>query len=165
MPKVQRVRQLFGAVTARISPGEEAIPDNYLTAALRKLFFAMPVNDQRHALNVFYQLRAAGHENTDLLQAALLHDVGKSRAKAGLFTRVAMVLLPRIDRRLIDRLGKEHSEGWRGTFFVYPRHAQIGAELVHRTGASSELVRLIREHGSPPADSLARALHEADEEN
>jgi hypothetical protein len=139
--------------------------NEYLTPALRRLFFDMSVNDQRHALNVFYQLRAAGHENMHLLQAALLHDVGKCRAKAGVFTRVAMVLLARIDRRLIGRIGKERSAGWRGTLFVYPRHAQFGAEMVQRAGGSGELVQLIRNHGSPDADGLARALHEADEEN
>ena len=53
----------------------------------------MPRNDQRHSLNVLRSLRAAGHDEPALMQAALLHDVAKSTGGVTLFHRVAVVLL------------------------------------------------------------------------
>jgi putative nucleotidyltransferase with HDIG domain len=153
----------LGALTTRVSGEDRAIAGQYLTPAQLVLFCAMPINDQRHALDVLHQLLVAGRREPELLQAALLHDVGKSRGRVGLITRVLIVLLRRIDGRLIEWLAAARGAAWRQSLYVHAHHARIGAELAEGVGSSPEVVRLIRQHGDRPGDQLARALYEADE--
>ena len=169
MPFAYRVRQFFSALTARVAAEERATPARYLSGEQLALFLAMPINDQRHALNVLYRLLAAGHDHPHLLQAALLHDAGKAQGRLGLATRVAVVLLRRIDGRIVDQLANAGGARWRRALYVHAHHAAIGAELAAAAGSPAPVVRLIRGHGRAGAcragDDLARALHAADEES
>ncbi len=166
MPAAHRVRQFFGALTARRAEGEEReLIDGCLSGEQRALFYAMPANDQRHALNVLRTLLAAGQASPPLLQAALLHDAGKAQTGIGLFTRVALVLLQRFDRGLLDRLAKPRGARWRQALYVHTNHAALGASLAAAAGSAPEVVRLVRNHDGQPEDDLARALQDADEEN
>lgn len=169
MAIAHRVRQFFRALAARVAPEEYSTLARYLSREQLALFYAMPINDQRHALNVLYQLLAAGHYRSHLLQAALLHDVGKAQGDLGLATRVAVVLLRRVDGRVVDRLASPRGRRWRRALYVHAHHATLGAELAAAAGSAPEVVQLIRSHGPGgkrwPTDDLARALHEADEEN
>lgn len=126
---------------------------------------AMELQDQRHSLNVFYQLSEAGHDDRELLQAALLHDVGKARAGLGICHRVAIVLLRAIRPGLVRGIGSADRRSWRNPFWVHQHHGQLGAELVARRGGSKKLVELVRHHQHPSAEPLAQALYRADGEN
>ncbi len=68
------------------------------------LFAAMPVADRRHALDVVGRLIAAGHDDPDLLAAALLHDAAKGH-RMRLWHRVAGVLL--------EAMAPRSWSGWR----------------------------------------------------
>jgi hypothetical protein len=81
----------------------------------------MPVADRRHALDVVDRLLHAGHEDPDLLAAALLHDAAKGH-RMRLWHRVAGVLMeaaappamqradPMPPRAGSDRVSEVHSE-------------------------------------------------------
>ena len=67
--------------------------DHLLTPIQRNLFRRMSLNDQRHSINVCATLREAGTDESDLLVAALLHDVGKAAGRIWLWQRTLIVLL------------------------------------------------------------------------
>lgn len=163
MAVAQRVRQFFAALTAALGPDEEHVAERYLSPEQLALFRSMPVNDRRHALEVLHRILTAGHSEPDLLRAALLHDAGKARAAAGLATRVAVVLLARIDPRLVDLLARRGGTGWRHSLYLYWHHAEFGATLAASAGSSHKVYDLIANHSHGSADPLAQALHEADE--
>ena len=52
----------------------------------------MQSSEQAHAVSVYRQLVAQGETSSDLLAAALLHDVGKSLSPLRLWERVLIVL-------------------------------------------------------------------------
>ena len=122
----------------------------------------MPVADRRHALDVVERLLARGHDDPDLLTAALLHDAGKGH-RMRLWHRVAGVLLSAFAPGLLRRLADPDPASWRHPFHLFLHHARLSAKLAERDGASARAVALIR--GTPdPADAhLSRALTEADD--
>lgn len=157
-----RIRQFIWALKARIEPGETLILDQYLNAAEKKLFLAMEVQDQRHSLNVFYQLTNRGYSDVELLKAALLHDVGKAGAGLGTFHRVVIVALKPVWPGLLKTIASPNRRSWGYPFWVHRNHGRIGAELVAGAGGSDRLVALVRQHQGPGCDPLAQALYEAD---
>lgn len=173
MSAVYRVRQFARATGAWIRREDvaEALPSQYLSEQAVDLFLAMPRYDQQHALNVFYTLQQQGHDQPDLLVAALLHDVGKSPSPGGglrLWHRVAVVLMRVLWPRLLDRLGSDMSEDWRRPFYIQQRHAAIGAELARQAGCSLLTVDLIRHHEDEPGyrdEMLLAVLQAADSVN
>jgi putative nucleotidyltransferase with HDIG domain len=138
------------------------------TPALADLFSRMPRADQHHGITAARTLERRGHHDPDLITAALLHDVGKSRAPISVWGRVIVVLGEWLFPEHADRWGRGEAQGLRRPFVVRHRHAAWGAEMVDEAGASQTTTRLIRRHHEPldgraeDGDMLV-ALHDADD--
>ena len=159
-----RARQFFVALRPRVGPEDLALLDRYLTPRQRELFRRMPLNDQQHSFKVARRLLAVGHDNSELLQAGLLHDVGKALGPVRLWHRVASVLLAAIRPTLVERIGSRDRQSWRYPIYVMYNHGRLGAQAACEVGCSGLVQRLIQGHTSAPQDDLARALRRADTE-
>ena len=167
----RRVKQFWRALHAAVEPREMNALSEYLDPAQRTLFARMTVSDQRHCLDLFYSLREHMGADGPLLQAALLHDVGKSAAPVHLWHRVAFVLLGKLSPRARAKLCGRPGRGWRVPFFVLAHHTDLGADLARMAGCSTEVVALIRSHQRPvspvtpqPVRSRLLALQAADDD-
>jgi hypothetical protein len=159
---IYRVRQFFSALLARISPDDLCEADEVLPPDAQKLFRQMSASDQRHSLNVMRTLRRQGHTEAGLLEAALLHDVGKSAAKIYPWHRAIIVLSAHFAPGLLAWLTSGEPRGWRGPFVVHRQHAEIGAEWATQAGCSALTILLVRRHQEPlrcaPQDEEERLL-------
>jgi HD superfamily phosphohydrolase len=128
-----------------------------LTRPQMELFLRLQPSEQTHSLSVFRALQAQGEAspdgcNREILVAALLHDVGKSRFSLHLWERVLIVLGRAIFPRQVVRWGrlagtsrKDHT-GLRRAFIVAEQHPLWGAEMAAAAGASPLAITLIRRH-------------------
>ncbi len=158
-----RVRQFWQAFVA--APHAEQLRDvgKLLPAALYMLFCRMPPSEQTHALEVYQRLRRRAVHDPELLQAALLHDVGKALHPLKLWERVVVVLAQGVAPGVVKRWGKASPQGWRRAFAVAVQHASWGAELAAQAGASAAVVYLIRNHHAiemPPTGEHLRVSPE-----
>lgn len=155
---IYRSRQFFHSVGASIDDEDRAEVARLLTEGQQRLFFSVTPRDQRHCLDVLHALPPEASSDHDLLVAALLHDVGKGRVR--LWHRVVYVLAravsPQLLRLLASRIGGVAS---------IVNHSERGAALVEATGASAEVVRLVRHHETaiPDDDPRLAMLRAADE--
>jgi hypothetical protein len=162
-----RVWQFWRALAPRrLDASDMALVDATLPPGGRSLFDAMSRNDQRHSLAVFRALRARGHEDPDLLAAALLHDCGKGGGRVPLWVRPPLVLLRAVAPSTLRRLTREPPAGaavprWRRPLYQAWHHSEIGADLAAEAGLSAHAVLLIRTHHL--ADGPAAELHAVDE--
>jgi hypothetical protein len=168
----RRVRQFFRATFARVRPSEIAEVEAVLTPAQRALFEQMARSDRRHSLDVMNTLRQAGYHDHDLLQAALLHDAGKSvpvedrpapigdkplpvggarptghgpLRRLTVWHRTAVVLMQKAAPGWLARLAAD-GQGWKRPFAIHVQHAQTSAELAAQVSCTPKAVALIREH-------------------
>jgi hypothetical protein len=159
---VHRVGQFVAHVRARVDPAEEAIVDEVLPPTARALFRGMPVADRRHGLDVAGRLMAAGHDDRDLLAAALLHDAGKGH-RLRLWHRVGGVLLEALAPRLLRRLASPDPGSWRHAWHRYLHHDAISAEMAVGAGCTPRTGAFIRGQATAADASLAAALKVADD--
>ncbi|HYN64582.1 MAG TPA: hypothetical protein VES36_08260 [Candidatus Limnocylindrales bacterium] len=159
---MHRVEQFLGHVRAHVTPDEEARARLLLPAAAWPLFAAMPVADRRHALDVVRRLTDAGHDDADLLAAALLHDVAKG-PRMRLWHRVGGVLLEAAAPRMLRRLGSAESRSWRHGFYLYLHHGELSADAAAGVGCPDRVVAFIGGTAAKPDASLAAAFAAADE--
>jgi len=146
---------------ARVDPGETEAADRVLPRDARDLFASMPVADRRHAIDVAQRLLAAGHDDPDLIAAALLHDAAKGH-RLRLWHRVAGVLLEAVAPRLLARLGSVDERSRRYPFHLYLHHAEFSAKAALGAGCSVRTGALIRGQAGPDDVALAAALAAAD---
>jgi len=158
-----RSRQFFRSVGASIGGDERAEVARFLNEDQLRLFFSMTARDQRHSVDVLHVLLRQGQTDSDLLSAALLHDVGKGRVR--LWHRVAYVLIRAASPRLLRRLASSGDGSWRGALAAIGDHAERGASLVRAAGASDAVVHLVRCHESPNDDDPRHALLRAADES
>lgn len=149
-------------VRARVTPPEAAFARRVLPAAAADLFEGMPVADRRHGLDVGARLVAAGHDDPDLLAAALLHDVAKGH-RMRLWHRVAGVLLEASAPGMLRRLAAPDPRSWRHPFHLYLHHSELSAEMAVAAGCSPRSARFIRGDADAADARPQRALTEADD--
>lgn len=155
-------RRFVGALSARVEPAELAPLSTLLSPAEEDLFRAMRVADQRHGLDLLARLRRDGHDDPDLLRAALLHDVGKSLGFLPLGFRVAYGLSRLISPRLAAWLGDVRRPRWCRPFYLAAHHAEVGARAARQAGSNPRVVDLIHGHDAPGSDELSRLLYRYD---
>lgn len=159
---MHRVNQFVAHVRARVTPDEAALAHRVLPAPLADRFDGMPVADRRHALDVAGRLLAAGHDDPDLLAAALLHDVAKGH-RMRLWHRIAGVLLEAFAPAVLRRLASPDPDSWRHPFHLYLHHAELSAHVVTTAGGSARTAAFIRGTASGDDARLQRALTDADD--
>lgn len=156
-PQLARVRYrvgqfIRGFFASQLSDDEAKIVVGVLPADATALFDEMPVDAQRHSVNVLHMLRNAGYDDADLDAAALLHDVGKVEAQRtgvsiNLWMRGPLVMAeavsPETLRRQADPVG---GTGWRYALYVHFEHPRIGAEWAREAGCSDLTCWLIAHH-------------------
>ena len=161
-----RVTQFFRTLLAPLQPVDRAYTEKHLSSALLACFERMSPAEQHHGIEVCKALEAQGYRDSDLLAAALLHDVGKSVAPPRLWERVVVVLGEHFFPTWAERWAQGEPQGWRRSFVVRHMHPQWGADIVRQAGASPKAVALIRRHHERAAaedDVLLRALQAIDE--
>lgn len=173
-----RVAQFFEVLGAPFRPIDEAyvrarLDGQRAPAKLWALFQQMPRPEQAHGVRVCRALEGRGFSDSDLLSAALLHDVGKLVAPPALWARVLVVLIehfaPGVAARWYDDLRPPtRLRGLRRAFVVRRYHAAWGAALAEEAAASARTVALIRQHHRQGVraeiDAELAALQAADED-
>ncbi len=149
-----RAGQFRKAMWTAPDPADLKLAETCLNPAQMDLFSQMQPSEQAHSLRVFKLLLHENGEHHDLLVAALLHDVGKSRYPLALWERVAIVVMKALFPRQTREwgLGTQTSDGalsgssWRRPFIIAEQHPRWGAEMASAAGATPLAVSLILKH-------------------
>lgn len=154
-----RLRQLRDNLTAR-PLSEEAKHElaEYLSPPEQQLFESFSAADQRHSYRVFRTLRASGYNHPDLLVAALLHDIGKTKYGLSAWDRTVIVVGQTFAPHRVEAWGSGPPEGMRRPFVVRLKHPEWGADMARSAGSRPAVVELIRRH----QDRLTEPVDEAD---
>jgi len=150
-----------------------------------QVFEGLNPKEQAHAIRVARKAQGFAamsslptNEQSALIKAALLHDVGKCGA-IGPMDKVAIVLISRCCPALAEKLsdmGAQSSDPtgqkfWRWApvyelaraFHFHRIHAERGAKMVTLAGADRRVAELIRDHHAPAReDRLLELLSRAD---
>ncbi len=161
-----RLRQVFLHLRRRELDDEHiALVASALTAGQAAAFFDLPVADQQHLVCVGGHVTRAGWTDSDLLQAALLHDIGKHRGgkSPNLLDRSVYVLLGRFAPGLLSR-ATAHQHWWNRGLYLAVHHPKIGAEIARLLGCNERACDLVARHADREAndDVLLEALQSAD---
>lgn len=160
-----RMTQGLRALAGPIDPVERAAALTWLPPPARTAFLALPEAYQRHHLAVYRHLHQTGCQDTDVLAAALLHDIGKCDGahQVRLWQRTAIVLLTPWPW-IIERLSRSPAAGWRYGFYLHHHHPALGARRAAALGCSPRTVALIAAHQDGDlADAGLATLRAADD--
>lgn len=155
-----RAGQFLHLLTAKRKRDQRRFVYEILEPSMAALFFQMSNPDQSHSIRVLQTLVDQEEENSDLLMAALLHDVGKSLNPLRAWERSLVVVTNRILPNQVLKWGQDEARGWRKPFVVALQHPEWGAALVQQEGGSETLVTLIRYHQEHVPSSIKKDVQE-----
>lgn len=154
------MRQTWRHVFGRVAERERAGLAAWLDEPQLALFDSMHHADQRHGLDVAIALRADGHDDPELLQAALFHDCSKG-PDTRLAHRVAWSLGERYGGGVTNAFAR--LPGFAAAFDRLRHHAEESARLARDAGCSERTAELIRHQSDPLDPDAGVALRLADE--
>jgi len=167
-----RIRQFWHYLGWAFTPPDLEKAGSILNPKQMALFNQMQTTEKHHCLNVLSKLLRAGETQSDLLVAALLHDVGKVKFPLRLWERVWVVLgktfLP-YQVKTWEAGPPTRKSRLKKSFAITAQHPMWGAEMAAEAGNSSLATALIRRHQEPipeqpktTEDQLLRKLQQAD---
>jgi len=162
---LHRVGQFWRHASARVAASEAIAAEAILGSELAPLFRQLPVNDQRHGLDVLATVgRLYDTPDRLLQQAALLHDVGKAGTRFAVIERSLAVFLEAISPAALTGLMRARP-GFGRRYLAYRDHARIGAERLRAQGAF-DLATVVQEHhAAAPTSEVTKRLQRADRRN
>jgi len=161
---MRRVGQFWRHASARVTPEERASAERIL-GPLAPFFVALPVNDQRHGLDVLETVTDLEAQPSPLLQqAALLHDLGKAEAHFSVVERSLTVVLKAVAPMILQAVARSRPAFGR-RYRIYAEHAQIGAERLRAAGAADLAAVVAEHHATDPQSEVTRRLQRADGRN
>jgi putative nucleotidyltransferase with HDIG domain len=155
----ERIRQFR---EHHLAPGEaeRRLAGHYLASPLTGAFFAQEPRDVLHSANTARWLLDRGHDDATLIQAALLHDIGKGAQRRR--DRVVHVLLSAAHASHLAASGNSRFEVRRALART-ATHAAAGAEQLALLGVEPRVVELVRRHHDPAnGDAMLELLQLAD---
>lgn len=126
-----------------LSPAEQDEVDRWLRPEEVSLFWSQQPADQRHALATARRLAVSHPEDTELIRAGLLHDVGKTEVRISAFGRTWATLGDLAGLPLPDRYRK------------YRNHGEIGGRALAEVGAEPLVVAFATLHPYGPPDGVS----------
>ncbi len=168
-----RVKQFWEALAApALDEAQLAEIQTHLSENEFALFCCFDRGEQWHSFQVMRTLKGSGYTQPDLLTAALLHDVGKTRLPLSLWGRSWIVLMQKAFPGKTAVWGQGSGQGWQRPFVVKAQHPAWGAEMASVAGSRELVVRLIRRHQDgvretavTDEDHLLRLLQWADNQH
>lgn len=150
MRPLYRVWQFWKVVTARqLDSKSEAEIRTILSSQQQWLFGRFSAGEQQHSYRVYETLKKAGLNNRDLLVAALLHDIGKTRFHRPWWHRPVVVLGQAFFRRKAAEWSMGEGMRCARPFVIKANHAEWGAVEAETAGSSPTTIALIRYHHHP----------------
>jgi hypothetical protein len=133
--------RFLDVITSRpLDADERMLAMGWLRPEEHRPFFEQAAADQRHALTSAAFVASIEPGRTDLIRAALLHDLGKRHAGLGWWGRTVAALWHRLGGRPTLRQA------------MYADHARLGAEELAGLGAEPMVVAVaLHHHSEPPA--------------
>lgn len=127
------------ATAPRLTASEKAAVESWLTPETAEVFFSQDDPDQRHGYHAALAVIAAGVKDSDVVMAALLHDVGKRQARLGLLGRSFASLLILSGLPIPERVR------------MYRDHGLVAARELGALGVPSLVIDFaIHHHGERP---------------
>lgn len=144
-----RLLQTWRSITGKPQSKNLLEIQSTLSPELFSLFGQMHPGEQAHSISVYRHLLNQRIQNKELLEAALLHDVGKTRYPLRLWERVVIVLGNSFFPEKVKFWSAGKPEGLKRPFVVAQKHADWGADMASQAGASKLTADLIRRHQDP----------------
>lgn len=139
-----RVKQFLWALTAYLTKQDKLFLEEYITEEERKLFYRMPVYEQKHCIKVARDVeelsRERGVYSKKLVVVALFHDIGKTYKPLNPINKSIMVLADKLTRGKIRKYTNIKK------IRVYYEHGKLGEEILGSHGYDERFLYLVKEH-------------------
>lgn len=156
---VNAFRRTAVACLPALARPDDEFAARYLAGGEYRLYLGMDKRDREHGCWLARRLLDQEPEApTELVSAALLHDVGKSESPYNPIYRIVSHLYQ------AELPPEPRLAGLRGALQAARHHHRYGAEMIRREGGGLEVARLVERHHQPDGDPGAALLKRLDDE-
>ncbi|AWI07499.1 HDIG domain-containing metalloprotein [Clostridium drakei] len=139
-----RIKQFYWAINSKLNDKDIKFLKSNLNSQELDLFFRLSVNEQKHSINVAYDVeKVCKVQNLDskvILKASLLHDIGKCVKKLTIIDKGLIVIADKISKGRLKKFSNLKK------IYVYYNHGIIGYEMLKKYNYNDRILYLIKNH-------------------
>lgn len=142
---IYRIKQFYWSITAKIDSKDIELINKYLSKKEQDLFKKLSEYEQKHCVNVTRDIIKYCDKNkidsSNLIRAALLHDIGKIYNKLNPIEKSLVVMIDNVSKGKLKKFKRLQKVD------VYYNHAEKGYKLLKSFGSYEErFLYLIKNH-------------------
>lgn len=139
-----RIKQFYWAVNSKLNNKDVQYLNKNLNIKELKLFYSLSVHEQKHCINVAYDVekvcKKQNINSKSLLKASLLHDIGKIVKKITIIDKSIIVMMDFLSRGYIKKFCNFKK------IYVYYNHDKIGYEILKKYNYEHKILYLVKNH-------------------
>lgn len=149
---MQRVKQFYMAITAKITYDDKLFIETYLNENEKKIFYKLSISEQCHSVRVAKDIKTYLYNidegknlkcklsKEDLIKIALLHDIGKINCNLSTIQKSILVLFDKFTKGNLKKFDNLKMVD------VYYNHGIMGERILSKMQYSKRFLYLVKNH-------------------
>ena len=166
---IKRIKQFYINLTDKMTDDDYLYVKSKLTKEEYNLFLKLLKSEQKHSVRVARDIERKFKnneinnclilENIDILiQASLLHDIGKIKKKVNIVDKSIIVILNKLTKGNLKKLNNKKVQ-------CYYNHPEYSYDILKDINNDALLLNIVRNHHKDTNDKLIRFFQEIDDNN
>lgn len=137
---INRIRQFFLCLFLNFNSDDMDYINEKLNNDIKPVFLKLSDYEKKHSILVAQAVEKEFMNDPDLILAALLHDIGKSKYHINIFQKSLFVLLDYLSRGKLKKFTGNKS------IYIFYNHGEAGYDILKSNNYNNRILEIVKNH-------------------
>lgn len=137
---IKRIRQFLLCIFSSLGSQDLEYIDKKLDNNIKYIFLKLSKYEKKHSILVARAVEKQFKNDPDLVKAALLHDIGKTKYHINIIQKSLLVLFDLLTKGKLKKITENKSIN------IFYNHGQMGYDILKDSGYNERILFIVKNH-------------------